>query len=130
MENDARIKILTSLDWDGFQSTNWVYDVSGVAPTLNTCGGGGLQPKIVTCTIDSTDKNYPFLQSDKNPNDLEYDIRMLTPREFWRLMGFTDEQFDRAQKINSNSQLYKQGGNSIVVECLEAIFKQLGIGNE
>ena len=40
-------------------------------------------------------------------------------------MGFTDEQFERAKKVNSNSQLYKQAGNSIVVNVLEAIFKNL-----
>ena len=60
----------------------------------------------------------------------EYAIRKLTPRECWRLMDFTDEQFDKAQEVNSNSQLYKQAGNSIVVSCLEAIFSQMGIGEK
>jgi len=57
-------------------------------------------------------------------------IRKLTPRECWRLMDFEDDQFDRAEKVNSSTQLYKQAGNSIVVACLEAIFSQLGIGEE
>ena len=52
-------------------------------------------------------------------------IRKLTPRECWRLMGFTDEDFDKAQDVNSNTQLYKQAGNSIVVPVLEGIFRQL-----
>ncbi len=52
-------------------------------------------------------------------------IRKLTPRECWRLMGFTDEDFDKAQEVNSNTQLYKQAGNSIVVPVLEGIFKEL-----
>ena len=52
-------------------------------------------------------------------------IRKLTPRECWRLMGFTDEDFDKAQEVNSNTQLYKQAGNSIVVPVLEEIFKEL-----
>ena len=52
-------------------------------------------------------------------------IRKLTPKECWRLMGFTDEEFEKAQKVNSNAQLYKQAGNSIVVNVLEEIFKQL-----
>ena len=56
-------------------------------------------------------------------------IRKLTPRECWRFMGFTDEDFDKAEKVNSNTQLYKQAGNSIVVPVLEGIFKQL-IGSE
>lgn len=52
-------------------------------------------------------------------------IRKLTPRECWRLMGFDDFDFDKAQKVNSNSQLYKQAGNSIVVNVLEEILKEL-----
>lgn len=54
-----------------------------------------------------------------------YRIRKLTPKECWRLMGFTDEDFHKAEKVNSNTQLYKQAGNSIVVEVLEGIFKQM-----
>ena len=52
-------------------------------------------------------------------------IRKLTPKECWRLMGFSDEAFDKASQVNSNTQLYKQAGNSIVVNVLEAIFKEL-----
>ena len=52
-------------------------------------------------------------------------IRKLTPKECWRLMGFDDDDFERAAKVNSNSQLYKQAGNSIVVNVLEAIIKNL-----
>lgn len=55
-------------------------------------------------------------------NDLR--IRKLTPKECYRLMGFSDDDFDKVEKINSNSQLYKQAGNSIVVNVLMAIFKQ------
>lgn len=55
-------------------------------------------------------------------NDLR--IRKLTPLEVWRLMGFSDDDFNKAEKINSNTQLYKQAGNSIVVNVLMAIFKQ------
>lgn len=56
-------------------------------------------------------------------NDLR--VRKLTPREYYRLMGFSDEDFDNASKVNSNTNLYKQAGNSIVVNVLEEIFKQL-----
>ena len=52
-------------------------------------------------------------------------IRKLTPRECFRLMGFTDEEFDRASVGISNSQLYKMAGNSIVVNVLETILKKL-----
>jgi len=59
-----------------------------------------------------------------DPNEL-ISIRKLTPKECWRLMGFSDEDFEKASKVNSNSQLYKQAGNSIVVNVLEEIFKML-----
>ena len=54
-----------------------------------------------------------------------YRIRKLTPRECWRLMGFDDSDFEKAEKVNSNTQLYKQAGNSIVVNVLEAILGNL-----
>lgn len=54
-----------------------------------------------------------------------YRIRKLTPLECWRLMGFDDADFHKAEKVNSNTQLYKQAGNSIVVDVLEAILKEL-----
>ena len=64
------------------------------------------------------------VQKDSMVNE-NMTIRKLTPKECWRLMGFDDEDFDRAAQVNSNTQLYKQAGNSIVVNVLEAIFKEL-----
>ena len=52
-------------------------------------------------------------------------IRKLTPKECWRLMGFDDEDFYKAEAVNSNSQLYKQAGNSIVVDVIEKIYEEL-----
>lgn len=52
-------------------------------------------------------------------------IRKLTPLECWRLMGFDDEDFHKAEKVCSNSQLYKQAGNSIVVDVLVGILGNL-----
>lgn len=57
-------------------------------------------------------------------SDSMYRIRKLTPRECWRLMGFQDKYFDRVHGV-SNTQLYKQAGNSIVVDVLRAIFREL-----
>lgn len=59
-----------------------------------------------------------------------YRIRKLTPLECWRLMGFSDKDFHKAEKVNSNSQLYKQAGNSIVKNVLMAIFGQMIPGKE
>lgn len=58
-------------------------------------------------------------------HNYDFRIRKLTPKECWRLMGFSDEDFKKAEKVNSNTQLYKQAGNSIVVNVLEAIFRNL-----
>ena len=55
----------------------------------------------------------------------DYRIRKLTPKECWRLMGFDDTDFDKAVKVCSNTQLYKQAGNSIVVNVLEGILNAL-----
>jgi DNA (cytosine-5)-methyltransferase 1 len=54
-------------------------------------------------------------------------IRKLIPLECWRLMGFTDEDFHKAEQVNSNTQLYKQAGNSIVKDVLMAIFRNMNI---
>ena len=73
----------------------------------------------------------PTLQTGDTVGTVEFEgtamfrVRKLTPLECWRLMGFTDADFYKAQAVNSNSQLYKQAGNSIVVPVLEAIFSQL-----
>ena len=56
-----------------------------------------------------------------------YRIRKLTPREVWRLMGYTDADFDKASAVNSNTQLYKEAGNAIVKQVLMAIFSQMNI---
>lgn len=82
-----------------------IYDPDGLAPTLNTVSGGGLEPKIF--------ETKPYVR-----------IRKLTPKECFRLMGFADDDFDKIKGI-SNSQLYKMAGNSIVVNVLTEIFKEL-----
>lgn len=52
-------------------------------------------------------------------------IRKLTPLECWRLMGIDDHYFHKAKQVNSNAQLYKQAGNGIVIDVLEAIFREM-----
>ncbi len=55
----------------------------------------------------------------------DYRIRKLTPRECWRLQGFPDWVFDKAREVNSDSQLYKQAGNSVTVPVIRAIAERL-----
>nr|DAJ92471.1 MAG TPA: Cytosine specific methyltransferase [Caudoviricetes sp.] len=59
----------------------------------------------------------------------QYRIRKLTPRECGRLMGVSDEDIDKMAAVNSNTQLYKQFGNSIVVDVMCAMFRNLNIKN-
>ncbi|MGL4646038.1 MAG: DNA cytosine methyltransferase [Cetobacterium somerae] len=76
----------------------------------------GRVQKEVSATLMCNDSNGVLEQ--------DFKIRKLTPRECWRLMGWKDEEFDKVQGI-SNSQLYKQAGNGIVVTVLEKIFKNM-----
>lgn len=80
-----------------------IYSVDGLAPCLNAMQGGQREPKI-------------FINGR---------VRKLTPRECWRLQGFPDWAFDKAQEVNSNSQLYKQAGNSVTVNVIAAIAERL-----
>lgn len=60
----------------------------------------------------------------------DYRIRKLTPKECFRLQGFPDELFDKAQEVNSNSQLYKQAGNSVTVNVIHAIAETIKLEDE
>ena len=83
-----------------------------------------LEPNLSGCenTLTTVQKDNLILEKG-NLNITElYRIRKLTPRECWRLMGYTDEDFDKASAVNSNTQLYKQAGNAIVKQVLMAIF--------
>lgn len=137
--------IVDTGNWDNPQRGR-IYSPDGCSPALNCCGGGGLEPKIV-CGIDKSYNNKKVIENGIR-------IRKLIPLECFRLMGFTNEQFFRAmigsideaesvlnkypghygkrmmteaeriQKM-SNSQLYKQAGNSIVVDVLYYILVEL-----
>lgn len=110
-----------------------VYDTDGLAPTLSTMQGGGQEPKIIQrghgYNQGGEHKIAPTLTSNsyQENNHLSdgFRIRKLTPRECWRLQGFPDWAFDKAQEVNSNSQLYKQAGNSVTVNVIAAIAKEL-----
>ena len=129
----AQIKIRQATD-QGFA----LCEIGGVAD-LNYTGSQTRRGRVI-----ENGKICPALTTENIPNVIELGnpkfysflykiedewwlirIRKLTPKECWRLMGFADDDFERAEKVNSNTQLYKQAGNSIVVNVLEAIFKQL-----
>lgn len=129
-----------------------VYDPQGISPTLSCMGGDNLEPHIIiyddynrriksdqTCigTVMPNFKNDAPGNGTKLivPEQQKYRVRKLTPKECWRLMGFEDDDFENARKrMNENlykgndrssSQLYKQAGNSIVVDVLLHIMENL-----
>jgi len=94
---------------------------------INTKNKNGKQPhqqdriykKSGLMTTISAELNGRFLIKD------EFQIRKLTPRECWRLQGFPDWAFDCAKEVNSDSQLYKQAGNSVTVPVIHDIARRL-----
>lgn len=105
---------------DIIQPFNEIVIKNGISPTITT-RSEGLKTAILPVVEDK--RNMEKTEEKK----AKYAIRKLTPLECWRLMNFSDEDFKKAESVNSNSQLYKQAGNSIVVACLCALFSQLGI---
>ena len=129
-----------------------VYDDNGLVPSLTTMGGGHREPHVID---DKPERLFGIFDKDKTShqagsvwdkdkisptldtmqggwrqpcvleNDKSFRVRKLTPKECWRLMGIKDEDFHKAQKVCSNTQLYKQAGNAIVVDVLIAIFDKL-----
>ena len=136
-----------------FNQCGVVYETDGIAPTIRAYQGGGLEPKIRV--KEATSKGYAEAKVGDSVNlshpnsktrrgrvgkqvantlltgesqgviEPDFRIRKLTPRECWRLQGFPDWAFDKAQEVNSNSQLYKQAGNSVTVNVIAAIAKEL-----
>ena len=132
-----------------------VYNPDGIAPTIHTCGGGNLEPKILTPKrteygkqIRKDYENGHIKESRHNMTQLEPRedgvsntittvlkdnillendrIRKLTERECWRLFGFADTDIDKVKSTGmSKSQMYKQAGNSIVIDVLEHILYEL-----
>lgn len=104
------------------------WQVGGVAdlsfPTSKTRRGRVQAGGTVCPTIMSSNQELYKLERKEMES---YRIRRLTPLECWRLMGFSDEDFRAAEadEINSDTQLYAQAGNSIVVNVLEAIFGEM-----
>lgn len=151
-----------------------IYSTDGCSPTLNTCGGGSHEPKILQVgkinssqdgivvsdegvspthtaghgnmpkvlkvgnvnpsgngmngNVFSDNGLSPTLTTNKGEGNKilsNLRIRKLTPKECFRLMGFYDSAYEAASKVVSNSQMYKQTGNSIVVDVLYYILVEL-----
>jgi len=88
----------------------------------------GVSPEFQRGTLEGISRCLKANTHDAGITD-GYTIRKLTPRECWRLQGYPDWTFDKAAEVNSDSQLYKQAGNSVTVNVIYEIAKRLG-GNE
>lgn len=141
----------------GKHQSNTVYDENALCPNITTVEGGGTQQiKVCESQIVAMRGRNPDNPSDRtvgSPTEQrlevnmqgtsncltsvqkdnlllekpQYRIRKLTPRECGRLMGVSDEDINKMAAVNSNTQLYKQFGNSIVVDIMCAMFENLNI---
>ena len=128
-----------------------IYDDEGISPTLDTCSGGNRMPKVLVREAtkagyaeanegDSINLEHPnsktrrervghqcaqTLTTSCNQAVVVKQVRKLIPKECFRLMGFEDSDFAKAEEVNSNTQLYKQAGNSIVVPVVQGIIQGL-----
>lgn len=121
-----------------FGSKGKMQSPNDVCSTLQAAmGNGGGNVPIIVASRGRGENNEQHLEPRKdgltntitsvqkdNYVATPYRIRKLTPKECWRLMGFDDSDFEKAEKVNSNTQLYKQAGNSIVVNVAEAIISR------
>lgn len=103
----VRIEKVGQISSDGSQRGTVIYD-NGISTNLVAGTHGYANSHIAT----------------------KYRIRKLTPRECGRLMGVSDEDISKMAAVNSNTQLYKQFGNSIVVDVMCAMFRNLNIEQE
>lgn len=106
-----------------YRDGNMVYNSEGISVAIKSSPVGNLGGQTNIYLIK--DK-----ENDIMDTKYTYRIRKLTPKECWRLMdiaGKDDENFEKAEKVNSNTQLYKQAGNAIVRSVLMGIFSQFGI---
>lgn len=151
--NKNNIRELTKVNEKRHSSLmNSILDPEGICPTLDTMNGGGREPKIMV--REATKKGYSIAEPGdsinfEHPNSKtrrgrvgkgvantlttscnqgtldDFRIRKLTPLECFRLQGFPDSAFRAAEKVNSNSQLYKQAGNSVTVNVIYEIAKRI-----
>lgn len=123
--------------------TGRVYGQEGISPTINTCGGGNLEPKILEEPIVYDDYNGRIRADQSTVGALtttcgnnaprngvklvepNYRVRKLTERECFKLMGAKQEDFEKIRKNQSKSSCYHLAGDSIVTTVLMAIFGQM-----
>lgn len=130
LKKDGNTNTLTTVQKDNVvivpQNTKQGYAIAHVGDGIYTNRADskrGVVQRESIPTLKTSNKDIAVVVDD--PTEL-ISIRRLTPRECWRLMGWTDEDIDKAFKADvSETQLYKMAGNSIIVNCLEAIFKNI-----
>ncbi len=122
----SHAKLLTINKWKSQERPlEKVYGKNSIARTLTTRSGAECGSLTTYCEQFEETTNIVPMLSLNDPSLRR--VRKLTPREHWRLMGFSDVDIDNAIRVCSDSNLYKQAGNSIVVDVLMAIFKELFI---
>ncbi|MDT1959515.1 DNA cytosine methyltransferase, partial [Carnobacterium divergens] len=150
---DRRGVVVGNIQSKGFKNNGNIYSTEGIAPTVTTRNNGDQGIKIKEATKighsealpgDSVNISHSKSKTRRGrvgkqiANTLltgeeqavitdNFRIRKLTPRECWRLQGFPNWAFEKAATVNSNSQLYKQAGNSVTVPVIYEIAKRLEV---
>jgi DNA (cytosine-5)-methyltransferase 1 len=147
------VECVGRINVNGHDFLKRVYDAEGLSPTLHTNGGGNTETKIAVREATKTGYaiaeegdsiNFTQPNSDTRRGRVgkqiantietschqavvhEYKIRKLTPRECFRLQGFSDDQFNKLIEAKlSDTQLYKQAGNAVTVNVISALGKAL-----
>lgn len=129
---------------EGFESEGRIYDANGISRTIKNGGGGAktgwylvddVRPVQIgkskqyaeTSNLIGKEGQEAFTirASQSNGIMVNYRIRRLTPKECFRLQGYSDEFFEKCQAVNSDTQLYRQAGNTISVPVIQSILERL-----
>lgn len=136
----ASLKLAGNLNYYNFDASNRVYSPEGLSPTLSTMQGSNRHPKIIQPILTPNrlkkrqngrrmkEPGEPMFTLTAQDKHGIYDgkrVRRLTPKECWRLQGFLDSDFEKAAKVNADSNLYKQAGNTVTVNVIYEIAKRL-----
>lgn len=130
-------KKISKIQNSNFMQEKRVYSTESLSPTLTTMGGGNTEPKIEVIgnympsnydasRIVNSNGLAPTVKENHGTvtaTNVDYKIRKLTPKECWRLMGFSDEDFEKAANVpTSNTQLYKQARKFDLCACFTKNF--------
>jgi len=116
---------LTASDYRGLNRNQ-----TQTAVFVDLSKGAPMQTDIARCLLSNYDGRVSNRKGEYSGVSEGGRIRKLTPKEAWRLQGWTDKQFEKAAAVNSDAQLYRQAGNGVTVDVVAAIGRQIMMAQE